>query len=211
MGFASRGQKSRSVDTGLLQDVRAHLELAGASLAAGALIAIPLGVAAAHAGAARGAIVGIAAVGRTLPSLAVLTFVLPFLGVGFWPATVALTLLAIPPIVINTDLGLRGVDPAALDAARGMGMTRGQAFGRIAWPLALPLVVTGLRTAAIEVVASATLATFVGAGGLGVEIVRGLQTGDDRVLYQGAVTVALLALAVELLGGLIARRIGATT
>jgi osmoprotectant transport system permease protein len=200
-----------SVDTGLLQDVRAHLELAGAALLAGALIAIPLGVAAAHAGAARGAIVGVAAVGRTLPSLAVLTFILPFLGVGFWPATVALTLLAIPPIVINTDLGLRGVDPAALDAARGMGMTRRQAFGRVAWPLALPSVVTGLRTAAIEVVASATLATFVGAGGLGVEIVRGLQTGDDRVLYQGAVAVALLALAVELLGGLIARRIGATT
>jgi len=199
------------VDSGLLQDVRTHLELAGAALLAGALIAIPLGVLAGYAGAARGAIVGIAAVGRTLPSLAVLTFVLPFLGVGFWPAIVALTLLAIPPIVINTDLGLRGVDPAALDAARGMGMTRRQTFGRVAWPLAMPSVATGLRTAAIEVVASATLATFVGAGGLGVEIVRGLQTGDDRVLYQGAIAVALLALAVELLGGALAKRIGAST
>ena len=198
------------MDPALLQDARTHLELAGAALVAGALFAIPLGVLAANAGAARGAIVGIAAVGRTLPSLAVLTFIVPFLGVGLWPAIIALTLLAIPPIVINTDLGLRGVDPAALDAARGMGMTPRQTFARVAWPLALPAVVTGLRTAAIEVVASATLATFVGAGGLGVEIVRGLQTGDNRVLYEGAIAVALLALAVELLGGALAKRIGAS-
>lgn len=199
------------MDPALLQDARTHLVLAGAALAAGALVAIPLGILASGAGAARGTIVGIAAVGRTLPSLAVLTFIVPFLGVGLWPAIVALTLLAIPPIVINTDLGLRGVDPAALDAARGMGMTRRQIFSRVAWPLALPSVATGLRTAAIEVVASATLATFVGAGGLGVEIVRGLQTGDDRVLYAGAIAVALLALAVELIGGALAKRIGASS
>jgi osmoprotectant transport system permease protein len=199
------------VDPALLEDARIHLELAGAALAAGAFIAIPLGILAAYAGSARGAIVGVAAVGRTLPSLAVLTFVLPFLGVGFWPAVVALTLLAIPPIVINTDLGLRAVDPATLDAARGMGMTPRQAFARVAWPLALPGVVTGLRTAAIEVVASATLASFVGAGGLGNEITNGLQTGNDRVLYAGAIAVALLAFAVELLGGALAKRIGATT
>jgi len=202
--------KLHAVDPALFQDARTHLELAGAALAAGAAVAVPLGVLASGAGAARGAIVGVAAIGRTLPSLAVLTFIVPFLGVGLWPAVIALTLLAIPPIMINTDLGLRGVDPATLDAARGMGMTPGQSFARVAWPLALPSVVTGLRTAAIEVVASATLATFVGAGGLGVEIVRGLQTGDNRMLYEGAAAVALLALVVELLGGALAKRIGAS-
>lgn len=195
----------------LLGDVRTHLGLAAAALAAGALVAVPLGILAAGAGRARGAIVGLAAVGRTLPSLAVLAFVLPFVGVGFWPAVLALTLLAIPPIVINTDLGLRGVDRAALDAARGMGMTPRQAFARVAWPLALPVVAAGIRTAAIEVVASATLATFVGAGGLGDEIVRGLQTGDNGLLYAGAAAVAALAFAVELLGGVIVKRIGAST
>jgi osmoprotectant transport system permease protein len=199
------------VDPKLLVDARIHLELAGAALAAGALIAVPLGVLAANAGAGRGIILGIAAVGRTLPSLAVLTFIVPFLGVGFWPAAVALTLLATPPIVINTDLGLRGVDPASMDAARGMGMTPRQAFARVAWPLALPATVAGLRTAAIEVIASATLATFVGARGLGDEIVAGMQTGDNHVLYLGAATVALLALAVELLGGALVKRIGAST
>lgn len=199
------------MDPKLLVDARIHLELAGAALAAGALIAVPLGVLAANAGAGRGIILGIAAVGRTLPSLAVLTFIVPFLGVGFWPAAVALTLLATPPIVINTDLGLRGVDPASMDAARGMGMTPRQAFARVAWPLALPATVAGLRTAAIEVIASATLATFVGARGLGDEIVAGMQTGDNHVLYLGAATVALLALAVELLGGALVKRIGAST
>ncbi len=211
MGFALPGQNSIIVDPALLVDVRIHLELAGAALAAGAAVAVPLGIVAAYAGAARGAIVGLAAVGRTLPSLAVLTFMVPFLGVGFWPAVIALTLLAIPPIVINTDLGLRAVDPAALDAARGMGMTDRQAFARVAWPLALPGVVTGLRTAAIEVVASATLATFVGAGGLGDRIVNGMQTGNNAVLYVGAIAVAILALAVELLGGILSKRIGVST
>jgi len=197
------------VDPALLVDVRTHVALAGTALATATAIAVPLGIAAAYAGIGRGAILAVAAAGRTLPSLAVLAFMLPLLGVGFWPAVVALTLLAIPPIVINTDVGLRGVDPAALDAARGMGMTAAQAFARVSWPLALPAVATGVRTAAIEVVASATLATFVGAGGLGDDIVRGLQTGDASALYGGALAVAILAFAVESLGGAIVKRIGA--
>lgn len=197
------------MDPALLVDVRTHVALAGTALATATAIAVPLGIAAAYAGIGRGAILAVAAAGRTLPSLAVLAFMLPLLGVGFWPAVVALTLLAIPPIVINTDVGLRGVDPAALDAARGMGMTAAQAFARVSWPLALPAVATGVRTAAIEVVASATLATFVGAGGLGDDIVRGLQTGDASALYGGALAVAILAFAVESLGGAIVKRIGA--
>jgi osmoprotectant transport system permease protein len=180
--------------------IRAHVELAGTALVAGAAIALPLGIYAAYAGALRGLILGAAALGRTLPSLAVLAFMLPFLGVGFAPAIIALTLLAIPPITINTDLGLRGVPASALDAARGMGMSELQIFSRVRWPLALPSILDGIRIAAIEVIASATLATFIGAGGLGDIIVRGLQTNDSTLLYYGAASVALLALAVEAIG-----------
>jgi osmoprotectant transport system permease protein len=183
------------------------VELAAAALAAALVIGLPLGVCAAYLGPARGALLALAGVGRTLPSIAVLAFVLPFLGVGFAPAIVALMILAIPPIVINTDLGLRGVDPAALDAARGMGMTAGQRFFRVAWPLALPVVFTGVRTAAVEVIASATLATFIGAGGLGDEIVRGLQTADNTLLLAGAGGVAAIALTAELALSALGRRL----
>ena len=186
--------------------ILAHLELSAWALGIAAALALPLGVYASYSGALRGAIVGLAGVGRTLPSLAVLAFMLPFLGVGFVPAVVALTLLAIPPIVIATDIGLRGVSAAAIDAARGMGMSELQTFARIRWPLALPTILDGLRIAAIEVIASATLATFIGAGGLGDIIVRGLQTDDASLLYYGAITVALLALCVEVFGVLLARR-----
>ncbi len=210
MGFSTTGQNPIVVGPALLADTGVHLELAGAALAAGALIGIPIGMLAAYAGRGRGLFLGAIALGRTLPSLAVLAIVLPFLGVGFVPAVVALTLLAIPPIAIATDLGLRAVDAGALDAARGMGMTALQRFARIAWPLALPQIISGLRTAAIEVIASATLATFIGAGGLGKEIIGGLQTGDDRTLFAGAAMVALLALAAELFGSVLVKRIGAT-
>lgn len=199
------------MDPALLADAGTHLVLAGSALAAACIVALPLGIAAGSVGAARTPILAVAAAGRTLPSLAVLAFMLPILGVGFAPAVFALTLLAIPPIVINTDLGLRGVDAGALDAAAGMGMTAAQRFARVSWPLALPTIVAGLRTAAIEVVASATLATFVGAGGLGKEIVLGLQTGDGAALYGGAIAVAILAFAVESLGGAIVKRIGVRT
>jgi osmoprotectant transport system permease protein len=131
---------------------------------------------------------------------------LPWLGVGTTPAIVALALLAIPPIVISVDLGIRGVSPAALDAAAGMGMTSMQCFGRVVVPLAMPVSFVGLRTATTETIASATLATFIGAGGLGDEIVRGLQTDDAGLLFIGAALVAALALGADLLLSALSRR-----
>jgi osmoprotectant transport system permease protein len=141
-------------------------------------------------------------VARVVPSLAVLAIMLPLVGIGFWPALVALTLLAIPPIVLSTDIGLRGVPESVRDAARGLGMTRNQIGARVAWPLALPVVFSGIRTAAVEVVASATLAAFIGGGGLGEYIVNGLAENDRPQLLEGALSVAVLALATQwLLGG----------
>ncbi len=195
----------------LLAHIQTHVALSAAALSAGTALGVPLGVLAARLRGTRGAILGLVNVGRVIPSLAVLTFVVPVLGVGFKPALVALALLAIPPIAINTDLGLRGVPPAALDVARGVGMTAMQAFVRVEWPLALPVVLTGVRTAAIEVIASATLAAFVGAGGLGEYILRGLQAGEPALLLAGAGSVALLALAAEFTLTLAARRAGERT
>ncbi len=188
--------------TDLAAHAAQHLGLAASALAAALALAVPLGIAAATTASVRSAVLACAGVGRTLPSIAVLMLLLPLLGVGPVPAVVALALLAIPPIVINVDLGVRGVPAAALDAADGMGMTRAQRFARVVVPLAFPVAFAGLRIAATETIASATLATFVGAGGLGDEIVRGLQTNDSAALYAGAATVAALALAVDLaLGG----------
>lgn len=192
--------------TELLIDTRTHLALAGAALAIACALALPAGIWAAYGGRLRGPLIALTAIGRTLPSLAVLAFVLPFFGFGFATAVTALVVLAIPPIVINTDSGLRAVPPEAVDAARGVGMSAAQIFARVAWPRALPQALAGIRTAAIEVVAGATLATFIGAGGLGDLIVRGLQTDDASALYLGAVAVAVLALLVEGAGALLSRR-----
>ncbi|MBV9277162.1 MAG: ABC transporter permease [Candidatus Eremiobacteraeota bacterium] len=186
----------------------AHLQMAGIALLVAALIALPLGTLSAHQNRLRGTVLGIANIGRVIPSLAMLTFMLPFLGVGLWSAVIALTLLAIPPIAINTDLGFRAVPAAATDAARGMGMTPWQQLLRVEWPLALPVLFTGVRTASTELIASATLAAFIGAGGLGEYILRGLQANDPQLLIVGSLAVATLAIAVELLFVLVARLIG---
>jgi osmoprotectant transport system permease protein len=189
--------------------VAQHLALAASALILALTAGLPLGVIAAESPPARGPVLALAGVGRTLPSLAVLMLLLPWLGVGAKPAIVALALLAIPPIVISVDLGIRGVPAAALDAATGTGMTAFQRFARVIVPLALPLSFAGLRTAATETIASATLATFIGAGGLGDEIVRGLQTDDLSLLLTGALTVAVLALGVDLALGAAGRLIAA--
>ena len=176
-----------------------HAEIAGAALILACAVGLPMGVLAAEGRGARTPILAAASIGRTLPSVALLTLMLPVLGVGLLPAVVALTILALPPIVVNADIALAGVAPAALDAATGLGMTAAQRFSRVSVPLALPVALAGIRTASVEVVGSATLATFVGAGGLGDDIVRALQTSDMPLLAASAVTVAAMAFGAELI------------
>lgn len=190
--------------------VQTHLELSVSALLLAVLAAVPLGLLAARSRLARAPVLTAANVGRVLPSLAVLTFVLPVLGVGFAPALVALTLLAIPPIAINTDVGLREVPEAVRDAARGLGMSRAQMLRRVEWPLALPTIFAGVRTAGVEVIASATLATFIGGGGLGDFIVQGLQGGQSSYLLAGTLGVAALALTAQALLTILGRRLGET-
>lgn len=199
MGFAALTGNTSGVTWGdLAAHIRTYLALAGAGLFLGCAAGIPLGVLSSHVGAARSPVLTVVNLGRVIPSLAMLTFMLPVLGVGFAPAVAALTLLAIPPIAINADVAFRGVPSAALDAARGMGMTPVQIFARVEWPLAFPLLFAGVRTAATEVIASAVLAAFIGAGGLGEYVTTGLQANNDAYLWTGVAAIAAIALIVEL-------------
>ncbi len=179
------------------QAMLTHLLLSFGALGIAILIFIPLGVLVSRGGKLTSTIVGAVAAVRVIPSLAVILLLLPIFGLGWRPALIALTLLAGPPLVINTDIGLRGVDAATLEAATGLGMTGSQRFWRVKMPLALPVIVTGVRSAAVEVIGSATLAAFVGAGGLGVFITSGVTLLDERMLLAGAIAVTLLALLTE--------------
>jgi osmoprotectant transport system permease protein len=191
----------------LLLHLRDHIALALSALAVALLVAVPAGAAVARSPRWREPLLGTFNVARVVPSLAVLALMLPLIGIGFRPALVALTLLALPPIAINTELGLRGVPPALIEAARGLGMSETQIRRRISWPLALPVVFSGIKTATVEVIASATLAAFIGGGGLGEYIVNGLAAGDTGQLLEGAVAVGALALAADAALALIERRL----
>ena len=180
-----------------LDAIAVHLRMSGIALVAALILFVPIGVLASRSGRAGAALVGLVSAARVVPSLAVLFLLLPVLGLGERPALVALTLLAGPALVINTDAGLRAVDPAALESARGLGLNRWQVFAQVQFPLALPVIIGGVRTAAVEVIGSATLAAFIGAGGLGTFITSGLTLLDERLLLVGAIPVTLLTLFAE--------------
>jgi osmoprotectant transport system permease protein len=174
-----------------------HLLLSLTALAICVLVGVPLGFwIARRANAAQAVINGFGAL-RLVPSLAILFLALPYLGTGFRPALFALVILAFPPVIINTYAGIHNVDRAVVEAAFGMGMQPNQVLRQIELPLALPAVIAGIRTAAVEVIASATLAAFIGGGGLGDFITRGFAVYEPPIMLVGAIPVALLALFSE--------------
>lgn len=184
-----------------------HLLLSFSALTVALLLSVPLGIYASRSALAARFLINLSGIGRVVPSIAVLLALYPVFGLGFWAAFIALSLLAIPPILINTNAGLRGVSAAILEAASGMGMSRWQVLYKVEMPLALPVIIGGIRTATIEVIASATLATFIGAGGFGDFINQGLTGNSNKLLLVGAVPVALLALLAEVLLGTLQRRV----
>jgi len=181
-----------------LGQVGQHLRLSGIALLVALVVGVPLGIWISRHRALSQVVLNIMGVLRVVPSLAVLFILLPLLKTGLAPSVVALTLLAMPPVLINTDAGMRGVDPAVVEAARGMGMSRWQLLRRVQLPLAAPVILAGVRIAAIEVIASATLASLIGGGGLGDFIQAGLALSSDYILLVGAIPVATIALSVEL-------------
>lgn len=174
-----------------------HFELSGLALLIGVAIALPLALAVSRSPLASLIAVNISNIGRAVPSLAILALALPLLGLGFKPALFALTVLAIPPVLINASTGLREVNPKVIESARGMGLSEWQILTRIRLPIATPVILTGIRTSAVQVIASATLATFIGGGGLGDFIVEGIQVNNTAVQLAGAIPVALMAMATE--------------
>ncbi len=177
--------------------VTTHVQLSLAALIIGSGLGLPLGVYIARGRRLAAQALSLMSSLRVIPSLAIMFLAVPYLGLGFYPALVALAILACPPILINTDAGFRNVDEAVMEAARGMGMDGRQVFWRVEVPLALPVVVAGVRTAAVDVFASATLAAFIGGGGLGDFIARGFALFNTPVMLVGAIPVAALTLSAE--------------
>lgn len=176
-----------------------HLHLSIESVVIGAVIALPVGIALGHYGRFGNLAINVSNVGRAVPSFGILVIAFQAFGLGDGPIILALTALAIPPMVTNSYVALREVDADVKDAARGMGYRELTQVLRIELPLAVPLIMAGVRTSAVQVVATATVAALVAGGGLGRYIVDGLARSDYPRLLAGALMVALLALATELL------------
>ena len=174
-----------------------HLHLSLEALLIGAVIALPIGIVLGHFGRFGNLAISVSNIGRAIPSYGILVIAFTLFGFGDGPIVLALTALAIPPMVTNSYVALREVDPDVKDAARGMGYRQLAQLLRIELPLAVPLIMAGIRTSAVQVVATATVAALVAGGGLGRYIIDGFAQFDYTKLFAGAVLVAVLALATE--------------
>jgi osmoprotectant transport system permease protein len=187
-------------DGGILDLLGVHLAISAVAVLAAFVLAFPLGVLLGTSGRGGGAVIVLSNVSRAMPTLALLTlFAVSSIGFGNKATTIALAVFAFPPILTNTFVGFRGVDADVREAARAMGLSRIQVIGRVDLPLAMPLVMTGLRTAAVQVVATAGLAALVGGGGLGRIVNLGFGQQNYGLIIAGAILIAALALLTELL------------
>jgi len=199
-----------SGDDGIPIRVLEHVQLSGAAVAIAVCIAMPAGLYLGHTGRGGFVAINIANLGRALPSLALIALGLVAsialgLGLGFWPTLFALVPLALPPILTNTFIAVRAVDRDTVEAARGMGLRESQILRQVELPLALPLILGGVRTASVNVVATATLGALVAGGALGRYIVDGLALQEYDRLLAGAILVALLAVLTEVGFGILDR------
>ena len=182
-----------------------YLKICGVTIALAIVIGVVLAVVVSRNAFLAFLAVNLSGLMRAIPIIAVLIVFVPFFGLGFEPTVIALIVLGIPPILLNTYTGIRGVDPAMIEAAKGMGMTTWQIATRIQAPIVTPLIAAGIRTSAVQIIATATLAAFIGAGGFGDYIVDGLTVFNYPELIVGAVSVAILAMIVEVFMGWLQR------
>jgi osmoprotectant transport system permease protein len=186
-------------NAGLLgQRILEHVQLSVIALVIAMLVALPVALVLGHTGRGGFLAINAANVGRALPSLALIAIALPFLGLNDGSTIFALVLLGIPPILTNTYVAVREVDRDIIEAARGMGMSGGETLRSVELPLAAPVMMSGIRTAAVQIVATATLAAVIAGGGLGRFIVDGFATRNNPSVITGAVAVALLTILTEL-------------
>ncbi|MFD9789714.1 ABC transporter permease [Streptomyces sp. NPDC059070] len=186
-------------DDGAWHRLSEHAYVSGVSLLVACAIALPLALWLGHIGRGGALAVNISNIGRAVPVFAVLALLMltPLRKAGYTPTIIALVLFAVPPLLTNAYVGMREVDRSVVEAARGMGMSGGQLFARVELPLAYPLIMIGVRSAAVQVVATATIASMVGLGGLGRIITAGFATYNTPQVVAGAILAALLALLVE--------------
>ncbi|MGA7673300.1 MAG: ABC transporter permease [Nitrolancea sp.] len=174
-----------------------YLKLCLVPIALSVSIGVLLGVLVARRPIAAFAATNISGLARAIPTLAFLAVTLPYLGIGFTPAVTALTVMGVPPILLNTIAGIRGIDPVVIESARGTGMTSWQILTRIQAPLAMPVTAAGIRTSAVQIVATAPLAALIGAGGYGDYVLQGIYLLQTAPLVVGSVAVAILAMIAE--------------
>ena len=183
---------------GIPQRLLEHVQLSAESVAVGAVIALPIGIALGHYGRFGNLAINISNVGRAIPSFGLLVIAFQAWGLGDLPIIVSLAALAIPPMVTNSYVALSEVDPDIKEAARGMGYRELTQLLRVELPLAVPLVMAGIRTSAVQVVATATLAAIIAGGGFGRYVIDGIAQQNYQMMFAGALLVALLAIATEL-------------
>jgi osmoprotectant transport system permease protein len=191
---------------GITNRILQHIWYTAAAVGLAAVIALPVGLWIGHTRRGAFLAINLGNAARALPSLGLLMLAVLLTGqIGFLPVLIALVALGIPPILTSTYAGLSGVDPATIDAARGMGMTGREILTKVEIPIAMPLIISGLRGATLQVVSTATIAALVSLGGLGRYVVDGLKLRDFPQMFSGALLVALLAIALDLLFVLVGR------
>jgi osmoprotectant transport system permease protein len=190
---------------GMLHRLQEHVVMSAAAVVTAMAIALPVGLVLGHTGRGGPLAVNLSNLGRAVPSFAIIVLAASIVGIGAKPAYIALVALAVPPMVTNTYTAIRAVDRDVREAAEGMGLTGRQVLWGVEVPMAMPLMMAGIRTSSVQVVATATLAALVGWGGLGRYIIDGLATRDFHEVFAGAVLVAILSLLVELALGLAQR------
>jgi len=203
--FTSPGnwQGADGIPTRLVQ----HIYYTAVSMGIAMLVALPLGIGLGHIGRGGLLAINVSNIGRAIPEFGLVILVFLIAGYGDLPILVALIALAIPPMVTNSYVGMRSVDPDVRQSARGVGMTGWQILWRVELPIALPVVMAGVRTSAVQVVSTATLAAYVGLGGLGRYLIDGLAQHQFTQVVGGAIVVALLAIATEAILGQVQKRI----
>lgn len=183
----------------VVQATQEHLFMVLVAMLLAVSLSVPLGILLTRWKRLAEPIIGVAAVAQTIPSLALVGIIMMFVGIGKPPAIIALTIYAILPILRNTYTGILGIDASVLEAGKGVGMTSLQVLLKIQLPLALPVIMAGIRTATVITVGIATLATFIGAGGLGDPIMRGIDTRNNYLIFIGVIPAALLAIILDLI------------
>lgn len=191
----------------LLQKCFEHLYISSISLLLGVIVAVPIGILLTKSKVVAKVVMIIASILQTVPSFALLALMIPLFGVGVKPAIVALFIYSLLPIMRNTYLGIDGVDKGLMDAAKGMGMTSGQILKKVQVPMAMPVIMSGIRLSAVYVLAWATLASYIGAGGLGDYIFNGLDNAIMPMVVWGTIPVTLIAILIDIILGKVEKKL----